>query len=67
MIMQVVYLPANQCYAVLCGQSVISIGPASQTLFSSKDELRATLKICGLKIGKQGVIETIVKTRRILE
>lgn len=50
--MRVVYLPANNCYGVLFGDSLTSVD--GQYLFRSRKELRWTLKRIGLKlIGNQ--------------
>jgi hypothetical protein len=56
--MRVIYLLANQCYAVLLGDSMISVGHHAQTLFPTKRELRQALKDCGLKIGARGFIQS---------
>ncbi len=50
--MRVVYLPGNDCYGVLFGDSLTSVG--GQYLFQTRKDLRWVLKRLGLKlIGNQ--------------
>lgn len=46
--MKVVYLQANQCYAVLFGDSLTSVD--GQYFFQNLEDLRRTLKKVGLKL-----------------
>lgn len=54
--MRAVYLSANQCYGVLLGDSLVSIGPEPRILFPKKSDLRTALKRCGLKLQRDRVV-----------
>ena len=59
--LRVVYLPGNQCYAVLRGDAIIPIGPWNQCLHTTKKELRAVLKRFALTIGPRNVVQSITE------
>ena len=53
---RIVYLTANNAWAVQFGDSLIGVGVHNQYLFNTRKELRDTLKQCGLKIDGNKIV-----------
>ena len=55
------FLAANQAWAITApGGELVSIGPAGQTLFESREELLGALRQCGLTL-KDNLVEITAK------